>query len=82
MSTDVTGLIIAAIGAGILGAITAILKYHSDRQQTADEHDEEIIDKLQVRIAGLEDEHKKCLLDNADLKRRIGFLEGKYGDEP
>lgn len=62
-------------GGALATIISAITKYWLDKRKTSDDHDERTIAQFQARVRELEQEHRDCMKQNAEMAKRIGYLE-------
>lgn len=71
-------MLAAFIGAGGLAAIAAtITKYLLDRRKMDGDHDSGLLERMQQRIDELETKERECMERNAEMAKRIGYLEAK-----
>jgi len=73
-SGDTAGLLVAAVSAGILGLLSALLKFWMDAKTHDDEHASQLLALLSNRICELEKQNQECLKRDAEQSEKIGYL--------
>lgn len=75
---DATNMLAAFIGAGGLAAIAAtVTKYLLERRKMDGDYDSGLLGRMQQRIDELETKERECMERNAEMAKRIGYLEAK-----
>ena len=75
---DASNLLVAFLGAGGLAAIAAtITKYLLERRKMQGDYDTGLLGRMQERIDELEAKERDCMNRNAEMAKRIGYLEAR-----